>query len=138
MRKSPPPTDPLKETKEKFREIDHKITRNINGIKRQIMEIKRSETKAISEIKQVLKRGDRDSAKILGKELVRIKNTEERYYTSITQLNGLRSELKHQLGQAKVSQAVKASSEIMGAMNALMKNSEIHDVCLYCILFYRF
>jgi division protein CdvB (Snf7/Vps24/ESCRT-III family) len=128
--------DPLRETKEKFREIDRKMVKSVNGIKRQITEMKRSETKAVNEIKQVLKRGDTASAKILGKELIRIRNTEERYFTSTSQLTGLRSELKHQLGQAKVSQAVKSSTEVMQAMNALMKNSEIHDVYFHCILFH--
>ncbi len=55
------------------------------------------EMKTQRQIKDLLKRGDRNSAKVLAKELLRSRKAKERLYSSKAQLNSVGMQLTQQL-----------------------------------------
>lgn len=68
------------------------------GIDRQIRAIDAEEVKVRKSIKQVAKKGDVKSCKMLAKELIRSQKHKDRLYTSKAQMNSIIMQLEHQLG----------------------------------------
>ncbi|KAJ1726826.1 Vacuolar protein-sorting-associated protein 24, partial [Coemansia biformis] len=90
------------------------------GLERQLTDIKAEEKKAERSIKQLAKKGDVSSCKILAKELVRSRKQRERIATSKAQLNSISLELNYQASKLKVVGSLQMSTQIMRSVNQLM------------------
>ncbi|KAJ2770299.1 Vacuolar protein-sorting-associated protein 24 [Coemansia nantahalensis] len=90
------------------------------GLDRQMANIKTEEKKAEQSIKQLAKKGDVSSCKILAKELVRSRKQRERVATSKAQLNSISLELNYQASKLKVIGSLQKSTQVMKAVNQLM------------------
>ncbi|KAI9321542.1 Snf7 family, partial [Dichotomocladium elegans] len=94
-------------------------------IDRQIRSIETEEVKAKRMIKQAAKRNDKTNCRLLAKELVRSQRQKNRLHTSKAQLNSIIMQLEHQLATIKVAGTIQRSSEVMNAVNRLVRLPEI-------------
>ncbi|KAI9025895.1 Snf7-domain-containing protein [Phycomyces nitens] len=95
------------------------------AIQRQIQAIDSEEIKVKKAIKQVAKKGDVKSCKMLAKELIRSQRHKNRLYTSKAQLNSIVMQLEHQLATLKVAGSLQKSGEVMKLVNQLVRLPEI-------------
>ena len=66
---------------------------------RQIRGIQREEQKVVRQIKDAVKKGSVDAAKILAKEMVQSRRAVNKMYASKAQLNSISMQMDHQLGE---------------------------------------
>ncbi|KAI9470589.1 MAG: Snf7-domain-containing protein [Benjaminiella poitrasii] len=95
------------------------------GIDRQIRAIDTEEAKVKRSIKQVAKKGDVKSCKMLAKELIRSQRHKNRLYTSKAQMNSIIMQLEHQLATLKVAGSLQKSGEVMKLVNQLSRLPEV-------------
>ncbi|CAG5123209.1 unnamed protein product [Candidula unifasciata] len=112
--------------KEMVNEWTHKIRKESNNIERQIRGIQREEEKTKRMIKDSAKRGERDSCRILAKEIVKADKQINKLYSSIAHLSSIQMSMKHQLATLRVAGALAKSTEVMQSMQQLVKVPEIH------------
>ncbi|BFZ01198.1 hypothetical protein BsWGS_04237 [Bradybaena similaris] len=112
--------------KEMVNEWTHKIRKEGNNIERQIRGIQREEEKTKRMIKDSAKRGERDSCRILAKEIVKADKQINKLYASKAHLNSVQMSMKHQLATLRVAGALSKSTEVMQSMQQLVKVPEIH------------
>lgn len=87
--------------------------------------IQREEDKVKRSMKEAAKKGDRDVCKILAKEVIRARKTCGKLHTSKAHLNSVSMQLKNQLATIRVAGSVSKSTEVMQAMQALVKVPEV-------------
>eukprot|EP00128_Syssomonas_multiformis_P001412 Colp12_sorted_trinity150504_noHs@29865 len=114
-----------KTPQEQVREWKTKLRSEERALERQILSIDREEKKLQVSIKQAAKKGDQDVCKILAKELVHSRKAKSKLYTSKAQINSVSLQMQNQLATAKISGAIAKSTEVMKAMNKLVKVPEI-------------
>lgn len=90
-------------------------------------EIKQEELKVKNSIKQAAKKGDMSSAKMLAKEIVRSRKAVSRLHTSKAHMNSVVMQMQQQLAQQKVMGHMAKSTQVMAAMNRLVKVSDISE-----------
>ena len=118
-----PPPDPRK----RVREMSSALRKEQRVLDRQIRNIEREENKVKMTLKQAAKKGDKTTAGILAKEIVHSRKAKNRIYASKAQINSVDLTLKNQAAMARVSGAFEKSTEVMKAMQALVKVSEVRD-----------
>ncbi|RUS73093.1 hypothetical protein EGW08_019154 [Elysia chlorotica] len=111
--------------KEMVTEWTHKLRKEGNNIERQIRGIQREEEKTKRMIKDSAKRGERDSCRILAKEIVKADKQINKLYASKAHLNSVQMSMKHQLSTLRVAGALAKSTEVMQSMQQLIKLPEI-------------
>lgn len=116
---------------------------------RQVRSIKREEEKICKSLKEAAKKNDKQVCSILAKEVVRSRKAVNRIYASKAQLSSVQLQMQHQLGESsqmtlkillnhvfnfslliatiKVSGSLQKSTEVMAAMQRLVKLPEIAD-----------
>jgi len=120
-----PPT--LEETVKKWkRDLKHEE----RNIEKSIRDIDVEEAKVKKSIKERLKQGDKNSARTLAKELVRSRKAKERLYTSKAQLNSVVMQLQSNMAMVRMSKTMQKSTQIMGAMNNLVKMPQLQKVMM--------
>lgn len=92
---------------------------------RQIRGIQREEEKVKRTLKEAVKKGDQDVCKLLAKEIVQSRKAVTRIYTSKAHLNSVQSQMKAQLATLRVAGSLQQSTEVMKAMQELVKLPEI-------------
>ncbi|XP_062903143.1 E3 ubiquitin-protein ligase RNF103 isoform X4 [Mobula hypostoma] len=102
-----------------------KIRKEMRVIDRQIRDIGREEEKVKRSVKDAAKKGQKDVCIILAKEIVRSKKAVSKLYASKAQMNSVLMSMKNQLAVAKVTGALEKSTEVMKAMQNLVKIPEI-------------
>jgi len=90
------------------------------GINREEEKIKRS-------IKDAAKRGDTSSCKTYAREIVRSRKAVTRLHTTKAQMNSVVMQMQNQLSQQKLMGTLSKSSDIMKAMNRLVKVEGISE-----------
>ncbi|KAJ2480927.1 Vacuolar protein-sorting-associated protein 24 [Coemansia sp. RSA 2131] len=90
------------------------------GLDRQTSTLKQEEKKAERTIKQLAKRGDTASCKILAKELIQSRKQRTRIATNKAQLNSISMELNYQVSKLKVVGSLQKSTQVMKSVNRLM------------------
>jgi len=110
---------------ELFRKWRTSIRSQERTLDRQIRGIDAEERKAKQTVKQVAKRNDIKSCRILAKEIVRARKHKERLYTSKAQLNSVMMQLQHQTAMTKMAGTLQKSAEVMKLVNNLVKLPEI-------------
>ncbi|XP_059908377.1 charged multivesicular body protein 3 isoform X2 [Gadus macrocephalus] len=94
-------------------------------IDRQIRDIQREEEKVKRSIKDAGKKGQRDVCIILAKELIQSRRAVSKLYASKAQMNSVLLSMKNQLAVVRVAGALQKSTEVMKAMQSLVKIPEI-------------
>ncbi len=118
--KSKPP-DPKLQCQEwckKIRKEGYAMERQINGIKREEQKVTRS-------IKDAAKRGDKDVCRVLAKEVVASRKAVKRLYTAKANLSSVELQIRQQASQLRVAGSLQQSTEVMKAMQQLVKLPEL-------------
>lgn len=79
-------------------------------------------------MKQAAQKNDRDTCVILAKEIVRSRKAVNRIYTSKAHLNSVQLQMKNQLATLRVAGALQKSTEVMQAMQAMVRLPEVAHV----------
>ncbi|XP_077394527.1 charged multivesicular body protein 3 isoform X3 [Festucalex cinctus] len=108
-----------------IREWTQKIRKESRTIDRQIRDIQREQEKVKKSIKDAAKKGQRDVCVILAKEMVQSKRAVTKLYTSKAQLNSVTLSMKNQLSLLNVAGSLQKSTDVMKAMQSLVKVPEI-------------
>lgn len=87
--------------------------------------IQREEEKIKRSLKEAAKKGDKDVCKILAKEIIRARKTCNKLYTSKAHMNSVSLQMKNQLATIRVAGSVQKSTEVMQAMQSLVKVPEV-------------
>ncbi|KAK0143343.1 Charged multivesicular body protein 3 [Merluccius polli] len=94
-------------------------------IDRQIRDIQREEEKVKRSIKDAAKKGQRDVCIMLAKEMILSRRAVSKLYASKAQMNSVLLSMKNQLAVVRVAGALQKSTEVMKAMQSLVKIPEI-------------
>jgi len=121
--KKPTTEEIVKKWKRELRKEDRELDKNIRAIDLEEQKLKRS-------IKELAKKGDKASAKVLAKEIVQSRKAKERIYKSKAQLNSVSMQLSQNLSMMKVAGMMAKSTQIMGLMNNLVKLPQINQVMM--------
>ncbi|XP_075050090.1 charged multivesicular body protein 3 isoform X2 [Mixophyes fleayi] len=111
--------------KELVNEWSLKIRKEMRVIDRQIRDIQREQEKVKHSIKDTAKKGNREACVILAKEVVQSKRAVNKLYASKAQMNSVLMSMKNQLAVLRVSGSLQKSTEVMKAMQNLVKIPEI-------------
>lgn len=114
--------------KSQVNEWCHKIRKEGNQLDRQIRSIQREEDKVKRSLKQAAAKGDRDCCTILAKEIIRARKAVNRIHTSKAHLNSVQLQMKNQLATLRVAGSLQKSTEVMAAMQNLVRLPEIAGV----------
>ncbi|KAM4052296.1 charged multivesicular body protein 3 isoform 4-T5 [Anomaloglossus baeobatrachus] len=102
-----------------------KIRKEMRVIDRQIRDIQREQEKVKRSIKDTAKKGNREACVILAKEVVQSKRAVNKLYASKAHMNSVLMSMKNQLAVLRVSGSLQKSTEVMKAMQNLVKIPEI-------------
>lgn len=92
---------------------------------RQIKGIQREEEKTKRMLKESAKKGDKDSCKVLAKEIVNSRKCVNRLHASKAHLNSVQLSMKQQLANLRIAGALEKSTQVMQSMQKLVKVPEI-------------
>ncbi|KAK7084685.1 Charged multivesicular body protein 3 [Halocaridina rubra] len=121
---------PSKSPKDQVNEWCSKIRKEGYGLDRQIRGIQREEEKVKRSLKEAAKKGDKDICRMLAKELVHSRKAIARIYTSKAHLNSVQSQMKAQLATLRVAGSLQQSTEVMKAMQELVRLPEINKTMM--------
>ncbi|RVE57215.1 hypothetical protein OJAV_G00214130 [Oryzias javanicus] len=116
---------PEKPPKDLVNEWSQKIRKEMRVIDRQIRDIQREEEKVKRSIKDAAKKGQKDVCVILAKEMIQSKRAVSKLYASKAQMNSVLLSMKNQLAVLRVAGSLQKSTEVMKAMQSLVKVPEI-------------
>ncbi|KAF4084033.1 charged multivesicular body protein 3 [Ictalurus punctatus] len=114
-----------KPPKDLINEWSLKIRKEVRVIDRQIRDIQREEEKVKRSIKDAAKKGQKDVCIILAKEMIQSKKAVNKLYASKAQMNSVLLSMKNQLSVLRMAGALQKSTEVMKAMQNLVKIPEI-------------
>lgn len=114
-----------KPPKDLINEWSLKIRKEMRVIDRQIRDIQREEEKVKRSIKDAARKGQRDVCIILAKEMIHSKKAVNKLYASKAQMNSVLLNMKNQLAVLRIAGAMQKSTEVMKAMQSLVKIPEI-------------
>jgi len=117
------PPDPRK----KVREMSASIRKEQRILQRQINKIDREVDKVKVSLKKSAKDGDKEACTILAKEIIHSQKAIARIHVSIAQLKSVEYTVKNQAAMVKVSGAFEKSTQVMQAMQRLVKVSEVRE-----------
>ncbi|XP_032091064.1 charged multivesicular body protein 3 isoform X4 [Thamnophis elegans] len=104
-----------------------KIRKEMRVIDRQIRDIQREEEKVKRSIKDAAKKGQKDVCIILAKEMIRSRKAVSKLYASRAHMNSVLMGMKNQLAVLRVAGSLQKSTEVMKAMQNLVKIPEIQS-----------
>ncbi|XP_070776141.1 charged multivesicular body protein 3 isoform X1 [Enoplosus armatus] len=114
-----------KPTKELINEWSGKIRKEMRVIDRQIRDIQREEEKVKRSIKDAAKKGQKDVCVVLAKEMIQSKRAVTKLYASKAHMNSVQLSMKNQQAVLRVAGSLQKSTEVMKAMQNLVKIPEI-------------
>ena len=117
---APTPEQKTKECKLKLRKLQREL-------EQQIRDVERATTKTTREIKLCAKRNDQKSARALAKEIVQARKAIEKLYTSKARASSVERALTRRAATQTSVKTLERSSEVLKAMNALVKVSAVRD-----------
>nr|CAG4643531.1 EOG090X0EF4 [Ilyocryptus agilis] len=114
----PNPKDKVNEWCSKLRKEGFQLDRQIRGIQREEEKVKRS-------LKEAAKKGDKDVCLVLAKEILHARKAISKIYTSKAHINSISMQMKNQLATLRVAGSLQKSTEVMKAMQQLIKIPEV-------------
>ncbi|ODN89644.1 charged multivesicular body protein 3 [Cryptococcus wingfieldii CBS 7118] len=106
---------------EKVKAWQGKLRTQERQLDREIRNLEAATQKSRIELKQLAKKNDVKSARILAREVVRANKQRDRLESSKARIKSVNMQLQHQLSMVKVTGAFQKSTEIMKTTNALVK-----------------
>lgn len=116
--KQPDPKEQVNEWCKKIRKEGYTLDRQIRGIQRE-------EQKVVRQIKLSAKKGDTESCKVLAKEVVNARKAVRKIHTAKANLSSVEMQMKQQAAQVRLAGSLQKSTEVMKAMQQLIKLPEI-------------
>ncbi|CRL07221.1 CLUMA_CG020202, isoform A [Clunio marinus] len=116
-----------KNPSEMVKEWNGKLRKEGYALDRQVRSIKREEDKIKKSLKEAAKKNDKQVCTILAKEMVRSRKAVNRIYASKAQLSSVQLQMQQQLATLKVSGSLQKSTEVMQAMQRLVRLPEISN-----------
>ncbi|KAF5306136.1 hypothetical protein FQR65_LT07412 [Abscondita terminalis] len=116
---------PERNPKELVNEWSHKLRKENSQLDRQIRSIQREEEKVKRSLKEAAKKNDREACTILAKEVLRARKAVSKIYTSKAHLNSVQLQMKNQLATLRVAGSLSKSTEVMQAMQRLVRVPEV-------------
>jgi len=116
---------PKKDPKEEVREWTRNMHKEGRKLERQIRTIKTEEAKVQKSIKDAAKKGQKDVCQILAKEIIQSRKAVNKIYSAKAHLNSVEMQMKNQLATLRIAGSLQQSTEVMRAMQALIKVPEI-------------
>jgi len=116
--------------KEQVNEWCKKLRKEERGLERQVTAIRREELKVTRSLKEAAKKGDKDVCKILAREVVNSRKAVNKIYAAKANLNSVQLQMKGQLAQVKIAGALSSSTDVMKAMQQLVKLPEIQKTMM--------
>ncbi|KAJ3865167.1 vacuolar sorting protein Vps24 [Lentinula novae-zelandiae] len=110
---------------EKVRAWQAKLGQESRKLDRDMRQLEVETGKARNTVKQLAKKGDVKSARILAREVVRSQRQKDRLSVSKARLGSIGMQLKQQLAMAKVTGSLQKSTEIMRLSNSLVKLPQV-------------
>ncbi|KAJ8481758.1 hypothetical protein ONZ51_g5771 [Trametes cubensis] len=110
---------------EKVRAWQGKLRAEQRVLDREMRQLDAATKKAQQTVKQLAKKGDVKSARIMAREVVRSHKQMDRLSVSKARLGSIGNQLQQQLAMVKVTGALQKSTEIMKLSNALIKLPQI-------------
>jgi division protein CdvB (Snf7/Vps24/ESCRT-III family) len=117
------PPDPIEQMKEWKRAVG----KEMRSIDREVRAIEREEKKQEKECKAMAKKGQRNAALIIAKNLVRSRKTRERMVAGKASMNSVQMQLQSNIAMTKAMGCMKRSTEVMQAMSAAVKMPEVRE-----------
>ncbi|KAG6451222.1 charged multivesicular body protein 3 [Manduca sexta] len=116
---------PERNPKEMVNEWSHKLRKEGYNLDRQIRSIQREEDKIKRSLKEAATKNDKQVCTILAKEIIRSRRAISKIYTSKAHLNSVQLQMKNQLATLRVAGSLQKSTEVMQAMQALVRLPEV-------------
>nr|BAB26273.1 unnamed protein product [Mus musculus] len=114
-----------KPPKELVNEWSLKIRKEMRVVDRQIRDIQREEEKVKRSVKDAAKKGQKEVCVVLAKEMIRSRKAVSKLYASKAHMNSVLMGMKNQLAVLRVAGSLQKSTEVMKAMQSLVKIPEI-------------
>lgn len=114
-----------RDPKQQVQEWTSKLRKESYALDRQIRSIQREEDKLKKTLKEAAKKNDKEVCTILAKELIRSRKAINKIYTSKAHINSVQLQMKNQLATVRVAGSLAKSTEVMTAMQALVKLPEV-------------
>lgn len=102
-----------------------KLRKESSQLERQIRAIQREEDKIKKSLKEAAKKGEKDVCVILAKDIVHARKAITKIYTSKTHISSVQMQMKNQLATLRVAGSLKKSTEVMAAMQTLIRVPEV-------------
>lgn len=102
---------------EQMRQSKRQINRGIREIDRERVKIENQQKKVTAEIKKLAKQGQMPSAKVLAKDLVRMRNQVTKMYAMRSQLQSVEMQLQTMKSTAALGESLEGVTRAMVAMN---------------------
>lgn len=102
---------------EQMRQSKRQINRGVREIDRERVKIESQQKKVIAEIKKLAKQGQLPSAKVLAKDLVRMRNQVTKMYAMRSQLQSVEMQLQTMKSTAALGESLEGVTRAMVAMN---------------------
>lgn len=118
-------TDHEEQAKQRVNEWCKKLRSENHVLDRQIRQIQREEEKGKRALRETAKKGDRESATILAKEIVRTRKAQNRISSSKAHLNSVMMQMRQMLATQRLAGSVQRSTEVMQSMQILLRVPEI-------------
>lgn len=106
---------------ERVRKWQANLRKESRLLDREIRQLDQATNKTKSSLKQLAKRDDRKSCRILAKEIARSNKQKDRLLSSKVTLNSISMQLSSQLSTMKVTGSLQKSTEIMKLSSSLIK-----------------
>ncbi|KAJ8910876.1 hypothetical protein NQ315_000507 [Exocentrus adspersus] len=116
---------PERSPKDLVTEWSHKLRKEGYQLDRQIRSIQREEEKVKRSLKEAAKKSDKDTCLILAKEIIRARKATTKIYTSKAHINSVMLQMKNQLATLRVAGSLQKSTEVMTAMQRLIRVPEV-------------
>ncbi|XP_055644306.1 charged multivesicular body protein 3 isoform X2 [Toxorhynchites rutilus septentrionalis] len=106
-------------------EWSSKLRKESYALDRQIRSIQREEEKLKRSLREAAKKNDKEVCTILAKEMIRSRKAVNKIYTSKAHINSVQLQMKNQMATIRVAGSLAKSTEVMQAMQALVKLPEV-------------
>jgi len=108
----------MRDNDKALRKTERELARDRNGLERQEKQLE-------LEIKQAAKRGDKQTATILAKQLVNLRKQKTRSHAASSKITSVGMQAKGMAAQVKMAEAMKDTTKVMGDMNKVMKPQDV-------------
>ncbi|KAF5390635.1 hypothetical protein D9757_002754 [Collybiopsis confluens] len=110
---------------ERVRAWQAKLRQESRKLDRDMRQLEAETAKARKSVKQLAKKGDVKSARVLAREVVRSQRQKDRLSVSKARLGSIGMQLQQQLAMANVTGSLQKSTEIMRLSNSLVRLPQI-------------